>query len=92
MWVFVYKFEESSADVKKKSKSQNKKGALTQKKKSNLRVINNISCRLKPNSWDTQLSKMSGYVSFSVQETYIIYGVIWVTNIYDLDILLLPYS
>lgn len=35
---------------------------------------------------------MSGYVSFSVQETYIIYGVIWVTNIYDLDILLLPYS
>lgn len=76
MWVFVYKFEESSADVKKKSKSQNKKGALTQKKKSNLRVINNISCRLKPNSKDTQLSKMSGYVSFSVQETYIIYGVI----------------
>ena len=76
MWVFVYKFEESSADVKKKSKSQNKKGALTQKKKSNLRVINNISSRLKPNSKDTRLSKMSGYVSFSVQETYIIYGVI----------------
>lgn len=76
MWVFVYKFEESSADVKKKSKSQNKKGALTQKKKSNLRVINNISCRLKPNSKDTHLSKMSGYVSFLVQETYIIYGVI----------------
>lgn len=76
MWVFVYKFEESSADVKKKIKISKQKRCTNAKKKSNLRVINNISCRLKPNSKDTQLSKMSGYVSFSVQETYIIYGVI----------------
>ena len=33
MWVFVYKFEESSADLKKKSKSQNKKVHKLQKNK-----------------------------------------------------------